>query len=238
MLTYLVFIMKQFLDLMALIFINIKTSLFQLRDYGRVIFNYYFNFAFFKIDTYLLLLYFFQNPFKISRKFLIKKGELEVYTYGETPLVVLQEIANRCQITSKDVVFELGCGRSRTCFWLHSFIKCKVVGIDFVPQFIEKANHVKEKFHLENIEFRLDDFLKADLREGTLFYLYAIFLSDQQILQLIRHFEKLNAGIKIVTMSFALNEYCENKHLFKVLDAFEATFPWGKGTVYIQKKMF
>ncbi len=67
---------------------------------------------------------------------------------AETPLTSLEVIARECQLSVRDVVFELGCGRGRTCFWLNQFIGCAVIGIDYVPAFIEKALKVKRRFHI------------------------------------------------------------------------------------------
>ena len=103
-----------------------------------------------KIDLALLMSYLFQNPYKISKNFLIARHETEIYAYGETPLTSLEKIARSAKLTDRDVVLELGCGRGRTCFWLRSFIGCKVIGVDFIGTFIDKANQVKKKDKSQN----------------------------------------------------------------------------------------
>ncbi len=72
-------------------------------------------------------------------------------------------IARECGIQKEDVVFELGCGRGRTCFWLNTFIGCKVVGIGFgnntkvaiVFQRDEKFEDMLKRWH--NKEFIVKD---------------------------------------------------------------------------------
>ena len=76
----------------------------------------------------------------------------------------METIARTCGLTAQDVVLEMGCGRGRTCFWLNEFIGCRVIGIDYVPAFIEKAQKVKERFHVKTVEFRLEDLFQADLK--------------------------------------------------------------------------
>lgn len=120
-------------EALVLIAIHLKVKCINLAEYLRVIFKYYRNRPFFKIDACLLLSYLFANPFRLSRKFLLQKGERDVYTYGETPLTTMDTIARTCGLAAKDVVFEMGCGRGRTCFWLNQFIGCRVIGIDYVP---------------------------------------------------------------------------------------------------------
>lgn len=215
-----------------LLFLKLKTSLYQFCEYLRVIAKYYPQNSFYKIDLYLLYLYTFQNPFRISKRFLKSKGEADIYAYGETPLTTLEIIAKRCKLSNEDVVFELGCGRGRTCFWLRQFINCAVVGIDYVPEFITKAHQVKAKFNLQKMTFRLEDFLQTDLTEASVIYLYGTCLPDDSILLLINRFKTLSKSVKLITVSFALNEY--DPHSFRIIDSFAAPFTWGEATVFIQ----
>src|SRR4051812_11578682 len=75
--------------------------------------RYYRNRLFFRADIALKLLYFFHNPFSISKRFLQERGEKEVYAYGETPLTSWEIIARESGITAEDTVYELGSGRGR-----------------------------------------------------------------------------------------------------------------------------
>lgn len=222
-------------EICELFLINIKFSLKNIIEHLKIIVNYYPNFQFFKIDSRLLSYYLFNNPFRISKLFLLNKGETDIYTYGETPLTTLSKIARECQFSAQDTVVELGCGRGRTCFWLHQFVHCKVVGIDYVPYFIETANSVKNHFKLKKIDFRLEDFLKADLKGATVIYLYGTCLDRTAIEILIEHFAKLPSGTRIITVSYSLLDYTK-KPLFKLEKSFSAPFAWGVGDVYLQAR--
>lgn len=224
----------RFFEWIKLLLLNLKITLHQFCEYLRVIVKYYSHGSFYKIDIYLLFSYLFDNPFKVSKRFLLKRGDSDIYTYGETPLTTLDLIARRCNISAKDLVFELGCGRGRSCFWLSQLIGCRVVGVDYVPEFIDRAISVKEKFHLEKVEFRLEDILSTDLTGATVIYLYGTCLPDELILQLIHHFMRLPIGTKIITVSFSLIDYYPSAP-FKVVDHFPASFTWGKGDVYLSE---
>ena len=138
----------------------------------------------------------------------MKRGDKDIYTYGETPLTTLETIAKECRLTGKaDVVFELGCGRARTCFWLHEFVECHVVGVEQIPEFVTRANHVAVKFGVQGVEFRNEDMLQTDLTGATVLYLYGTCLEKTFIEKLIKKFEKLPSGTKIITISFALEEF-------------------------------
>lgn len=223
---------KEYLDLSL---INVKVITRNFVDYLKVVFNYYSNPTFLKIDSYLMGSYLFNSPFSISKHFLLDKGEEDIYTYGETPLSTLELIAKECRITVKDKIFELGCGRGRTCFWLNEFIGCSVVGVDFVPEFIQRANEVKKKFQLNEIEFRLEDMLKTDLTGATVIYLYGTCYTPTFIENLIQRFSKLPRGTKIITVSYPLTDFTKQP-LFEVMKRFPAKFTWGTADVYLQIK--
>lgn len=218
-----------------LLWINLKVKIINLIEYGHVVIRYYPHFNFAKIDTALLLSYLFSNPFRISKHFLAKKGEKEIYTYGETPLTTLDLIIRQCEITSRDVIFELGCGRGRTCFWLNQIIGSSVVGIDYVPAFIEKAQKIKDRFYVQNVSFRLEDLFQANLNGATVIYLYGTCFSAAYIDLLIENLSKLPKGTKIITVSYALNEF-QPEAPFRIIKQFSAPFTWGETDVYLQEK--
>lgn len=218
-----------------LFFINLKVRTSNFKEHLRVVCNYYSDLSFLKLDGYLTLSYLFNNPFGISKRFLLQKGELDVYTYGETPLSTLEYIANECRLSFKDTVFELGCGRGRTCFWLRNFIGCSVVGIDFVPEFVHRAQAITEKFHIPQLQFRLENFLKTDFTGATVIYLYGTCLNSSEIHQLISRFSSLPRGTKIITVSYPLTDYI-SEPLFEVMKRFPAKFTWGTADVYLQIK--
>ncbi|MFI0435560.1 MAG: SAM-dependent methyltransferase [Parachlamydiaceae bacterium] len=225
-----------FKEHMILLWVHLKVKLINLTDYLRVIIRYYPNRRFAKIDSALLYSYLFVNPYRESKRYLVKKGEDEIHTYGETPLTTLELIAGKCEIQSTDVVFELGCGRGRTCFWLHEFIGCSVIGVDYVPIFIQKGYAIKTRFHLQNVHFRLQDLIQVNFSEATVIYLYGTCLSPPYICLLIDRLSRLPRGTKIITVSYSLKEF-QPKAPFRIMKRFPARFTWGEAEVYYQIKV-
>lgn len=221
---------KEFLELLWLNFI-VKIRNF--KEFMAVMTRYYRNIPFLKIDLSLLSSYLFKSPFEMSKCYLMKKGEKEIYAYGETPLTTLDDIAKQCQISSHDTVFELGFGRGRTCFWLYSFIHCKVIGIEIIPEFVEIANKIKTKYAIHDIEFRQGDIIESDYTGASVIYLYGICFEDAFIKKLIKKFQNLPKGTKIITISYPLEDYTE-KQTFEVMKRFPAKFTWGEADVYLQ----
>lgn len=202
-------------------------------DFIQTAKRYYSNWSFCKVDLSLLLLYLGNSPFAISKQFLVQRGEKDLYAYGETPLATMDHIAKECQLSSRDTLFELGCGRGRTCFWLNAFVGCKVAGIDYVPEFIKNANIVKSRFNVNGVEFHLQDMLDTDLSGATAIYLYGTCLEDVQIITLIDKFKKLPPGTKIITVSYPLTDYTHDP-IFEVMKRFTGKFTWGEGDIYLQ----
>jgi hypothetical protein len=223
-------------DYAELFWINLRVQSKDFAEYMDVIYRYYANnYQFAKVDSYLVYSYLFTNPFRISKHFLKNKGEKDIYCYGETPLTSLDKIARECKLTSSDTLFELGCGRGRTCFWFNSFIGCKVKGVEIIPEFINRANRIKNKFKISGIEFLQDDMLHTDLTGATAIYLYGTCLEKNFIHRLIDRFSALAPGTKIITVSYPLSDYT-SKPLFELMKRFPVKFSWGIADVYLQIK--
>lgn len=222
------------MEFFELLWLNLVVAFRNCIEYGRVVYRYYGNRQFALTDLYLLSFYLLRSPFRISKRFLTEKKAEDVYAYGETPLTTMDFIAKQCAIHRNDIVYELGSGRGRACFWLNAFIGCKVIGIEFIPLFVEIAHKVKNKFHLKNVSFLMKDMLEASLEDATVIYLYGTCYDEQFIQNLIHLFASLPQGTRIISVSYSLEEFgCKE---FPVIKTFSATFTWGIGQVYCQVK--
>lgn len=222
-------------EFLRLLWLNLVVQKRNLVEYLYVVAKYYPNWAFAKVDLSVILMYLFHNPFSISKRFLQKRGEADIYAYGETPLTTLELIAKECGLTSDDRVYELGCGRGRTCFWLEAFLGCHVVGIEFVPDFVERAQRILRKIPNPRVIFRIEDMLESDLSGATVIYLYGTCYDDAFLHKLTKKFRQLKSGTRIISVSYPLNEFSEDSS-FEVMKRFPALFTWGEGDVYYQVK--
>lgn len=220
-------------EFFSLLWLNFVVFVRNTIEFFKVAVRYYGSLSFLKSDLVLRLMYIFYNPFKVSKRFLQKRGAKDVHVYGETPLTSLEYIAKECGLNNKDCVFELGCGRGRTCFWLNSFVGCSVVGIEFIPEFVERANIIKKWLKVPDVEFRLADMITTDFHGGTVFYLYGSCFEDKTIKVLAEKFSKLPAGTKIITVSYSLAEYSE-KNAFEIMKRFNVPYTWGDADVFLQ----
>jgi SAM-dependent methyltransferase len=202
----------------------------------RVIKRYYpFN-SFWKIDLALKGQYLWQNAFRVSKQHQRRREAQDLYVYGDTPLTTLEKIVAEAAITAADTFFDLGCGSARTSFWLQHFVGCHVVGIDWAPTFIRRAQRVQQRLKLEGLTFCEEDMLKVDYRKATAVYLYGTCLDDETIVQLIEQLRLLPEGAKVISVSYPLTDYAQAEGLFEVEKSFLAPFGWGEAEVFIQRR--
>lgn len=221
-------------DAAQIAYLAVVIRILRLHDLIRTIARYYRNAKFRQVDRIFLFAYLFDNPYTLARRWLQARGEEDVYSYGETPLATVDLISRRAQITSSDVVYELGSGRGRSCFWLRCLVGCQVVGIEYIPYFVMKARGIAAKAGVDGVEFRCEDFLKSDLSAATVVYLYGSNMDDAVIEKLVERLSRLRKGTRIITASFALSDYAADG-AFTLLSTLEGDFLWGTATVYIQQ---
>jgi len=220
-------------ECMSLLWVNLKVCCINLVEFFKVAVNYYGNMKFLKADISLRLMYLFHNPYKISKRFLINKGEKDIYAYGETPLTSMDLITKECHITDKDHVFELGAGRGRTSFWMSTVLGCNVTGVEYVPEFVERADMIIKKLKMQNIKFVQGDMLKVDLKGATACYLYGTCLDDASIKKMAVKLAKLPKGTKIITVSYPLADYADVGS-FELMKRFSVAYTWGNADVFLQ----
>lgn len=201
---------------------QMKVAFWNLLELLKVSIRYYRSLQFFKLDLLLASRYLFKSPFRLSKD-----------TYGETPLTTLDKICKECRILSKDVVFDLGCGRGRALFWLRHFINCEVYGVDNQPIFIKRGNWVKNVCKVDKLTFLDDDFTKLNLEKATTIYFYGTSYEDEMIYKMVDLFKKLSPGTKIISVSYPLTDYTKEA-LFEFKKSFLATYPWGTTEVFLQ----
>lgn len=202
-------------------------------EWCKVVYRYYPNSNFRKIDIYLLRNYILQNPYRICKEFLKERGEKNVYTYGETPLTTLEKIADECKIGSQDIFYELGSGRGRSCYWLKFFVKCRVVGVEYVPTFVKIASKAGRLYEVDDVKFVYRDILDADISDATVIYFYGTSSETSFIMKLIDKLKGLPSGTKIITVSYPLTTYAAEQ-VFDLVKTFPAEFTWGETEVYLQ----
>jgi SAM-dependent methyltransferase len=187
-----------------------------------------------KIDLYLLFLYWGDNPYQIVKRWVGSFVRPHLLTYGETPIRSFMHMAKWAGIQQSDKVYELGCGRGRGAFFIAEAYKCEVVGIDFVPEYIERGNKVVRCFRIPNLHLVCADFLQEDFSSATLIYLHGTCLKVEEIKKLIVLTKKCRKGARALTVSFSFADY-DPGGPWKVLSVKSLEMSWGQAQVYLQE---
>lgn len=220
----------------VLLYVRFRFAIFSFWEFAKIFFKFYSNQNFRSWDLALFRKYIFDSPYKISKRYLENNGADDPYLYGETPLTVLQQIAIQTGIVEDDVVYELGCGRGRGCFWLAAFVRCRVVGIEQIPEFVERGREVLEKFAIPNVSFLCCNLLDVDYRKATVVYCYGTSFETDFIRQLILKLHALPPGAKVITVSYPLSHYTEMS-TFALVETLSVSYGWGPVDVYIQQRI-
>lgn len=226
----------KFKESLRLIALQISILFFHFWEWIRVVFLYYRNLNFALPDQTVLLLSFWDSPFRLCRVYREereKKGEqdLDNYTYGETPITSMDKMVKAFQIEKHHHILEMGSGRGRLAFFLSQIVGCKVTGVENVPALYQISQKAYQLFKPKNVDFLLEDFFLTQVNHFDVIYLFGTTLSDEKLDILTKRFEECPKGTKIITISYPLHS-----SQFEVTSVITARFDFGETECYLQIK--
>jgi ubiquinone/menaquinone biosynthesis C-methylase UbiE len=122
--------------------------------------------------------------------------------YVPTPQSVVDKMLDMAKVTSKDVVFDLGCGDGRVVATAAKKFGAKGVGIDIDPDRIKDSNKTVKDLGVEKlVEIRQGDALNVkDLEKATVVMLYMLDDFMEKLEPIAQ--KRLPKGARIVTHDF------------------------------------
>jgi hypothetical protein len=213
-----------------LILLFFKVKIYDFLHQIQIIFYLYKKLKFAYLDILFCFIYLFFNPYRISKKFLKKRGEKKIYEYGETPLMSFIKIIDRCSLTSSDIFLELGAGRGLNCFWLAINYKCSVACVEWIPFFANIAIFLKNHLKLLNLKILNADMLNVDIKDASCVYIFHTSLA----VRLVERLKELKKGSRVITISHPLTYY-ENSG-YEIKETVKVSFPWGVSYAYIHER--
>lgn len=118
-------------------------------------------------------------------------------------VVRMLELAN---VTSDDVVYDLGSGDGRIPIMAAQRYGARSVGIEIKPDLVEKARDRAQQTVVEDlVEFRQGDLFKADISEATVVTLYLLPEVNRKLRP--RLFEQLAPGTRVVSHGFDMGAW-------------------------------
>jgi SAM-dependent methyltransferase len=126
--------------------------------------------------------------------------------YVPTPSDVVDRMLTLAGVTSKDVVYDLGCGDGRIVIAAAQKYGARGVGIDIDPERVAESQANAKKAGVEKlVTFRLQDALAADVSPATVVTLYLLSASNLKLRPLLTR--QLKPGARIVSHSFAMGDW-------------------------------
>jgi SAM-dependent methyltransferase len=156
------------------------------------------------------------------REFLLASAGLMMAAQGvlaqRTPDVIfvptefetLFAMLNLAQVTSKDVLYDLGCGDGR--FVVSAALKfgARGVGIDIDPQRISEARELAQRTKSEDkVRFIEADLFEADISDATVVTLYLLTSLNMKLRPKL--LKELKPGTRIVSHAFAMGDWAPAK---------------------------
>ena len=123
--------------------------------------------------------------------------------YVATPPDVVDRMLDLASITSRDVLYDLGCGDGRIVIAAARKFGARGVGVDIDPARIAEAQRNAARAQVDHlVTFRLQDALDTDVSEATIVTLYL--LSAQNVALRPALTRQLRPGARIVSHNYAM----------------------------------
>jgi predicted RNA methylase len=123
--------------------------------------------------------------------------------YLATPEDVVERMLTLAETTSRDVVYDLGCGDGRIPIAAAKKYGAHGVGLDIDPKLIELAKANATAAGVETlVDFRVQNVLDADVSRATVVTLYLLSSSNERLRPMLQ--QQLKPGARIVSHAFSM----------------------------------
>lgn len=148
--------------------------------------------------------------------------------YVPTPQNVVDKMLELANVSSSDVVYDLGCGDGRIVITAAKKYGAHGVGVDIDPERIRQSQENAKAAGVENlVTFKLEDATKTDVSKATVVTLYLLSSSNALLRPMLT--KQLKPGSRIVSHAFGMGDW-EPAQTEKMSD--EGGFP---RTLYLWK---
>ncbi len=126
--------------------------------------------------------------------------------YVPTPQNVVDRMLELAEVTSKDVVYDLGCGDGRIVITAAKKYGAHGVGVDIDPERIREAEANAKMAGVESlVSFKQQDALKVDVSGASVVTLYLLSSSNLKLRPILTR--QLKPGSRIVSHAFSMGDW-------------------------------
>jgi SAM-dependent methyltransferase len=110
------------------------------------------------------------------------------------------------KVTSRDVVYDLGCGDGRILIEAAKTYKARGVGLDVDPKrLMEARSKARKSGVLDKVSFRLEDLFEADISRATVVAIYL--LPDLNLKLRPKLWKDLAVGTRVVSHGYDMGDW-------------------------------
>ena len=101
--------------------------------------------------------------------------------------------------------------------FLHAYNRAhRTIGIDLIPEYIERANKIRSFMKLDYMVFVEVDIRKVDYRDADIVYMYGTCFPEDFVQSMVDIWEEdLKEGTMILTTSYSLESFSKTKRIQK-----------------------
>jgi SAM-dependent methyltransferase len=130
--------------------------------------------------------------------------------YVPTPSFIVDVMLQMAHVTSRDVVYDLGCGDGRIVIEAAKLYGARGVGLDIDPQRIEESRRNARKEGIDDrVDFRLEDLFEADIRGASVVTLYLLPELNMKIRPKL--WRELEVGARVVSHGYPMGEWVPDR---------------------------
>jgi ribosomal protein L11 methylase PrmA len=163
----------------------------------------------FRKSSFVLITYFAISAIAISASGAFGQSyapERSLAPYVPTPQHVVDKMLELAEVSSEDVVYDLGCGDGRIVITAAKKYGAHGVGIDIDPQRIKESRANAQKAGVENlVTFKQEDAMKVDVSPATVVTLYLLSSSNVALRPILT--KQLKPGARIVSHAFSMGDW-------------------------------
>lgn len=95
------------------------------------------------------------------------------HPYEPTPYEVMERLADSGYIDSGSVVVDYGCGKGRVSFFLHHYLGCHTIGLEYDPQIYAQALWNQQQYvGTDDITFVCENATEYEIKDADCFYFF------------------------------------------------------------------
>ena len=139
------------------------------------------------------------------------KERVSLAPYVPSPMEIVDKMLEMAGVTSKDVVYDLGCGDGRIVVEAAKKYGAKGVGIDMNDDRIKEAKENVAKAGVEKlVTIVQNDVMKVDISEATVITCYLLPRAMQKLKP--KFAESLKEGTRIVSHDYSIDGWNPDKY--------------------------